>query len=287
MLCCIRSCFFLSHSATELHLVKFLCVMAAPTIPAKTTGMSVIVAVAARTLAAGFHAGTPGVTVLAEELGMAPGQAEIGLLVMVKFPACPVGGVVALLALLAKVAFVVIILLVTVDAGTGHLAVSLVDMAAVARQTGMQAQQGKAAHVVIKANLFPAGLPVALVALLPQLTAMGIIASMAAVAAGGTFKVNGAAEMTGLAGLLGVFTSQRKLGVLVMIETHILPALVVMAILALGTVAATVHIIAAVTAIAGIAGNLFHLHTHVTSLAAQAGVRTQQIEVGFLIVFEA
>jgi hypothetical protein len=193
---------------------------------------------------------------------------------------------VALFALLAELGFVVIVLLVTVDTAATGLVVVLVDMAAGAGQTGMQAQQGKAAHAVIKAHFFPACLPVALVALLPLGAAMRVVIGMTAVAACGAFQVNGAAKMTGLAGQLGVLAAEGEFGVHVVVEAHICPALVIMAILALGTVAAAVYVIAAVTTIAGVADNLFHIRIRVTTLAAQLGVGAQQVEIGILVVVE-
>ena len=161
-------------------------------------------------------------------------------------------------------------------------------MTAVARYVGVQAQQWEATEFVIEADAVPACLPVAVAALLSLYSPVRIVTGMAAVTSGGIALLLLAGEMTGLAVKFRVLSAQWKLGINIVIEAGLVPAVVAVAIIALSTIAAAVHVIAAVTVYAACAGNTFHAGARgVTALAVQRAVGAEKLEPGIPVVIEA
>lgn len=114
-----------------------------------------------------------------------------------------------------------------------------------------------------------------------------IVAGVTVVAGCGFSLLQGASVVAGLATEFAVFSTQRELGVGVVIETGFFPACVAVAILTLGSVAAGVYVVALMAVDTGIAGNLFHIRALVAALAAHLAVRAQQFILRVLVVVEA
>lgn len=173
------------------------------------------------------------------------------LRIVIEAPTCPTVRIVAKRTI-AREAALVIPVLVTTRTGAGRVLERGRAMAFLARQNGMTPDQRESGEVVIEGHfLTPARFPVALLAAAAELSFVGIVLLVTGHAARRQLVAIEIAGVTGIAFDLGVLTSQWKLGLFVVVETHRLPLGRGVAGLALGAVAAGVRVLQPMTGSTG------------------------------------
>jgi len=154
---------------------------------------------------------------------------------------------VAIGAIAPQVLLVGIILLVADHAVVRRVFEGCLDMTAFTGCDGMQAYQRETRQVVFKTHLNPpAAWVVTAVTIFSLLPLVCVVKAMAAVTVEGHFPPLSWAGVTFVAGHLGVFVGQRKLG-LCMVEFDLFPALGLMAVFTFVTITASMQIFCLMT----------------------------------------
>src|ERR1700730_19227719 len=151
---------------------------------------------------------------LAGELAVRTAQGKSGLFAVIELPHFPAVRGVASSAVLAEVALVHVVLLVTVDALVADVAVLARQMALLAWNRDVQADQRKLREVVIETHTgAPALRRVAVIAFLAEMAGVHVVRPVAAQALGGQLLRGHTRGMAGMTGDLLVLAHEGPLGV--------------------------------------------------------------------------
>lgn len=225
---------------------------------------------------------------LAGELHMRAIERKIGLSAVVEPPEVPPVRVVAQTAPGAEPAAMFVVLRVAISTGQGGALERRRGVALLADGDGMLADQREPGQIMVEENLDqPAPFVMATGAFRAFLALVSVILSVAIDARGAEFLFLELTLMARGAVELGVLVAKRELGVLVVIESDLLPARRAVTILALYAVAAFVFVVFLVT---GDTGLLELLPVQIAGMAGLAGsfrVAPLESELGVLPVIES
>ena len=178
-------------------------------------------------------------------------QLEMRARVVFEIPGLPAVGVVARRTVLAEPGLVGIVFAVAGRAVRLRIFIGRAGMAVLARGCGMRTEQGEARQVMLELHLLaPTAFIVAALAIAPFLATMNIVGLVAGKT--GSLDLLGAhrAGMAGLASRFGMQSTQRVLGIAVMIEGGLRPFAAAVAALAIRPVTALMHVVARMTVFA-------------------------------------
>ena len=215
-------------------------------------------------------------------------QGESGLRVVVEAPGRPGVRVVAGLAAWPERATMGIVLGVARDAARVGPGIAAADVAFLASDRRVEAQQGETGQIVVEANsLAPSHLSMALPACRPLAAPVHVVACMAARAVGPEALLVQRAGVAGGAGELAMGAAKREPGLACMVEGRRLPGHRGVALLAAIAVASPVRVVGAMAREA-VAGELRGPDApHVAGLARHARVASRERKAGLARVVEA
>src|SRR5262249_34888705 len=136
----------------------------------------------------------------------------------------------------------------------------------------VQSEEREAAHVVIESHVLPVGLRMALLALLAEAAAVGLIGPVAARTVGRELLRLGDARMAGVAIELGVSAFEREVEPGGVIEARNLPEVVPVAVGARGSEPSEVPVVRLVTAVAVLRDRIFEVAGAMAFLTADMRV---------------
>jgi hypothetical protein len=197
----------------------------------------------------------------------------------------PSGSLMAAFTLFAFLPIMDIVNLVAADALDSQLFLGeIATVAGTAGQLVVFALQGEVgAPCVVEAGFFPAVFAVAALALFAVTAVVCVIAAMAAEAGGVGSLVLDRVDMATFATNMGMPALQGKVGVPIVVEVGFTPFAFVVAVSAVRTVDAMVHVVERVTAVAGARRFLVAL-VDVAAIAGGVTVRTVQGEIRLVMI---
>ena len=226
-----------------------------------------------------------GVTKLALQCGVRAAQRKLGVLAVIECHTVPSGLLVALTAVLPETAAMFVVHLVTAEAVARQRFLEdhsfMADLTAHASMLSTQGEIG--IFVVIELDTQPSRGCMAALALSAVTTPMLIVLSVAIEALASPRIVLEVAAVARAAVSPAMRPHERKSRVLVMIEHHFPPALRDMTLFALGPMPALMHVVQAVTGIAGRRGLLVTL-VHMTEIACHLAMHAHQREFRLVVV---
>src|ERR1700722_12799279 len=232
------------------------------------------------------HLHRPGrltVALRALQLGVRPEQRKVSFLGVIEDPQRPAVRGVAGLAFLAEAALVHVILRVAIDAYGRRPAVGQRRVALRRAHDSMQSEQGKLPQVMIEYDVGAPGiLPVTRFASALDLAAVRVFAAMAARTILGELLRGRRCGVAGVAVDLGVRAHQRELGFRGMIIGHRPPAVIIVAVLALGAESRCVRVVGLVAAVAILWNLVLVIAAAVAGQAVDLCMRTEELVPGLL-----
>ncbi len=191
---------------------------------------------------------------------------------MIEVPQLPAVGCVAGSAVLAQTSLVNIILCMTIDALLGGLLEPLRRVTLTASDNHMESEQREAREVVIESYIVPPGLPVTLLALRAQCSAVRLVGPMAASAFGAELLILRDARMTSVAIEVRVRPLEREVKSCRVIEARHPPAIISVTVRTIRPKPSGVAVVCLVTTVAILRDGLLEIAAAVAILAAEARV---------------